>query len=70
MFKDKHLQVKVMKDPAFTPISDEVKNPLILDLNILIQDNLKSVVGGVITVMVARKVLNTACELVLIKAGK
>lgn len=65
MFKNKHLQVKMMDDTI-----GDVPGRFLVDLDSVLENHLSSVVGGVVTIMVARKVLNTACELVLIKAGK
>lgn len=69
MFKNRHLQVKVVPDGEESDC-DHVPHPFLLDVDMILENHLNSIIGGAVTIMVARKVLNTACDLVLIRAGR
>lgn len=65
MFKNKHLQVKVMKDEEILKTQLPPKYLVVIH-----KDQVRYIGQTILAVMVTRKVVNTACELVLIRAGR
>lgn len=68
MFKDRHFQVKIAKDSETQPV-DTIPTYLIHP-DILSKERIRYVAGTVVTVLVARKLVNTACDAALIVISK
>ncbi len=69
MFKNRHFQVKVVKDSSDTAAVDPTPTYLINPENIS-KEQIRYVACAVVTVLVARKLLNTTCEAALIMIAK
>lgn len=66
MFKNKTFQVKMVKD---TPTGDTQNAPTyLMDLSNIRKEHIKYVAVATVGVIAGRKILNTACEVIVIAA--